>query len=147
MVLSMIQTHILIGDNEEAIIRYFGLSRIQYEVIQAHANVLPGGHPRYLAPELLDSEITSSESDIYGLSMVFLSLVTQESPFPYITRDDAVLRAARGGGRPTRPKTLPFHQPVNDMLWKLLEDMWAPEPAHRPSASFVVSALKEVFTI
>lgn len=143
------QRKILIGDNGEAMICDFGLSRIQHEITRTLTTICEEGKLRFLAPELTNGPEafrTSSGSDIYSLSMVFLALTTLAPPFSDMSSWRAA-GAACNGMRPGRPETLPFPPPINDQLWLLMQHMWAQEPAHRPSAPSVVKRLKETFHI
>lgn len=125
------------------------MSRIQHEVTRTLTRIQEGGRMRFLAPELFNSELfrTSTKSDVYSLAMVFLALITQEKPFAETTNAHKAFRRVMDGSRPIRPATLPFSRPVNDQVWSLMEHMWAQDPMNRPSAPFVVTALKEIFTL
>ena len=143
------QSNILIDDDGAAVISDLGCSRIQHEVTRTLTMIREGGKARFLAPELAtgpEEFRTSTKSDVYSLAMAFFALIMQEMPFADVKVHKVASLATRGS-RPIRPVTLPFSPPVNDQVWSLMEHMWAQDPMNRPSAPFVVTDLKEIFTV
>lgn len=66
--------------------------------------------------------------------MTFLALGTRNPPFKEYSRELEAMHAARLAIRPKRPRSLLFPDEYVDELWSLMEEMWAHEPADRPSA-------------
>ncbi|KAF8307519.1 kinase-like protein [Clavulina sp. PMI_390] len=138
--------NLLVNEDGETLICDFGLSRIHHEVTRTATHIQEGGHRRYIAPELASSPDdrfrTSKASDIYSLGLTFYSLVTLNIPFQDYWDFDAMSRI-RQGERPPRPtaSSLSASPNVEALLWNLIEDMWAHNPASRPSPAGVVERI------
>ncbi|KAF8294456.1 kinase-like protein, partial [Clavulina sp. PMI_390] len=141
--------NILIDDKGNALLSGFSLSHIDYEEPLKGAIIVEGGQFRYLAPEvhLFDSEKsfhTTPASDCYAFAMTILGLATLDKPFAEYQNEYAAANAAGKNQRPQRPLRESFgalDEAIVDMLWILLTEMWAHNPADRPSMRVVVSRL------
>lgn len=131
----------------------FGLGRIRQEVTRTQTTIRVGGRARFLAPELLDGTEefrTSEASDVYSLSMVILSAWAHERPFVDYPTEKAAGAAARRGQRPLKPlkhvlKGVPLNPATMELLWRLLEEMWAQDPRKRPSVQVVEASVDALF--
>jgi hypothetical protein len=75
--------------------------------------------------------------------MTFLELGTLQRPFPDIPNDLRAMFLTQQGHRPPRPASLGgLEALVCDVLWAVMEAMWAQDAADRPSASQVQTALE-----
>lgn len=145
----------LISDSGEPLLCDFGFSRIRHEITRTHTIVREGGRMRFLAPELLDGPEyfqTSKESDVYSLSLVFLSTWARKPPFAEHPNERAAGAAVRRGERPQRPpddilKEIACDDVTIDLFWSLLGEMWAHDPSDRPSAHEVESKLDALFDV
>ncbi|KAF8316879.1 kinase-like protein [Clavulina sp. PMI_390] len=116
----------------------FGLSRIRHEVTRTHTFVYQGGRARFLAPEISSGSIEriSKESDIFGLAMTLFNAWTGKVPFSEITNEQQIRSIIGDGKRPERPtSTVALESEANASFWRLLVDMWVPEPYRRPSSA------------
>ncbi|KAF8306453.1 kinase-like protein, partial [Clavulina sp. PMI_390] len=143
--------NILVDQSGHAYICDFGLSRIRYD-IDATLPMLPapaGGKLRYMAPELVENDTpessTTEKSDIFTLAMTFFALCSYSHPFTDVNELEAMLLLQHG----ERPANLKFAvampESVKQILWKLIKEMWAHEPASRPSSGSILDRLTAIF--
>ena len=92
------------------------------------------GTAAYLSPEQVRGASPRPESDVYSLGLVLLEALTGERAFPGPATEAAMARLHR-------PPALPTD--ASPALADLLSRMTALDPAHRPSAEAVTSALRE----
>lgn len=109
-----------------------------------------GGNARFMAPELSngmrENFRSSQASDIFALSMTFLSIWTRQPPFHEVQSARKVTTLLREGDRPTRPTRplgLPFDVEAN--FWALIVKLWAQEPRMRPPSEEVLGEIERVF--
>ncbi|KAF8995552.1 kinase-like domain-containing protein [Cyathus striatus] len=101
--------------------------------------------PRYVAPEVLISEINSSlsmEADIYSLGMVILHIVSGQIPFVHIKNDAQLLLAVMQGKQPKRESYLT--NLLTDNWWNLIVKCWAKSPSERPSIEMISTDLSNI---
>ncbi|KAF8311817.1 kinase-like protein, partial [Clavulina sp. PMI_390] len=132
----------------------FGQSRIRHEVTRTRTDMgrKSGGQYRFLAPELtkspLDKFRTTPKSDVYALAMLSLNIWTGEKPFAEIELEWQVCVGVVGGQRPKKPDRaqvpIPEEKKAKE-FYKLLEKMWAQDPAKRPAIEMVCGRFKEIF--
>jgi len=141
--------NVLIDTFGNALLCDFGFSRIRHEITRTFSEIRVGGRVRFLAPELLagpERFRTSVPSDIFSLSMIFFSTWAHAVPFAKITNEHAVEKHIRTGQRPTRPTThVRLHPEVEENLWQLIENMWAPDPSVRPPTDNMQRRLEAIF--
>ncbi|KAF8309478.1 kinase-like protein, partial [Clavulina sp. PMI_390] len=132
----------------------FGMGRIVHEVTRTFTlrkdSNNQGGKLRFMAPELTgetspENFRTSVASDIFSLSMLLLNLWQGQPPFRSML-EWTVAEAVVKGKRPPLPSlTLHFpHQDGQAAFWKLLNIMWAQQPALRPPSREVVQRMEEI---
>jgi serine/threonine protein kinase len=93
------------------------------------------GTAAYLSPEQASGEPVGPPTDVYATGLVLLQCFTRSIEYPGSVVESAVARLAR---QPQIPEYLPEHWRV------LLASMTARDPAQRPSARQLVSALRQV---
>src|SRR5882757_8666972 len=104
--------------------------------------VSSGDAVRYSAPELIECNNASAttHSDTYSFAMLTLECITEEVPFPNLTRDAAVIHARISKRRdPPRPDRQEARKRVSDGLWDLMMRCWSIKPDHRPTMEHVHS--------
>ena len=101
-----------------------------------------------MAPELLDLELSRGDltpyneaTDIYSLAMTIIEIYTSSSPFHQQRHDYDVEVALSVQARPSRPDVVGDLHGIDDYLWDIIQECWAQEPSHRPSASDVKQRL------
>ncbi|KAF7360266.1 Protein kinase domain-containing protein [Mycena venus] len=123
--------NILVTPSRRACLADFGLSSIVDEVSLRFTHSTAsgrGGTVRYQAPELLKEQMQIHYgSDIW----------TGKAPFFDVSLDATVIFKVLDGGRPSRPPTIPFDDP----LWLLLQDCWQERPCDRPNVSQIIEHL------
>ena len=130
----------------EAVLCDFGLTRIKHEVTRTQTSIREGSRLRYLAPELTfgpESFRTTAKSDVYSLAITFFHLSTLCTPFKELN-EWAAADAARCRRRPEKFNAPRFLAGSFDVLWELLELMWAHEKSARPTMAVVVDELQKI---
>jgi len=98
--------------------------------------VSSGDTVRYSAPGLIRDSNNSAtiHSDTYSFAMLILECITEEVPFPNLSRDAAVIHARISKEQcPPRPDGQDPKKRVSDGLWELMMRCWSTEPDRRPS--------------
>ena len=90
----------------------------------------------YASPELMMTEISTKESDVYAFSIVFYEIVTGKLPFRNLDPVTFFKNVVMGGLRPT------FEDPINDAYRDLIERCWDKDPKLRPTFDQIVEELK-----
>ncbi|KAJ7732237.1 kinase-like domain-containing protein [Mycena maculata] len=133
--------NILVTPSGRACIADFGLStmtdvmtlRFTHSTANSH-----GGTARYQAPELLLGEsLNHFGSDVYAFACVCYEILIGKVPFFELPNDMAVSLKVIGGHRPSRPSSTP----VDDGLWRLLQDCWQHASEERPTIAQIVQKL------
>ncbi|RSM58080.1 serine/threonine protein kinase [Actinoplanes sp. ATCC 53533] len=96
------------------------------------------GTPAYVAPERLDGKPAEPATDVYGLGVLLFEMLTGQPPYPVDTWEE--LAAARAGGAPGLPSTLP--PALRELVRRCLVD----EPERRPTAVAVGDGLTDLVT-
>ncbi|KAF9259832.1 kinase-like protein [Marasmius fiardii PR-910] len=132
--------NVLITPDERACIGDFGLSRIvdTYALtLSASTANQPKGTTRYLSPELLSTDQSSTStrlSDVYAFACVCYEIFTGNVPF-YGLNDPAVIVAVLLHKKhPPRPESMTL---LNDEMWSFMVDCWNADPLRRPGAEEV----------
>ncbi|KAK7037707.1 hypothetical protein VNI00_010933 [Paramarasmius palmivorus] len=138
--------NILITPSFRACIADFGLSQVlETELLKDETTPEPEddsgyrGTVRWTAPEILEGRMATKQSDIYSCGCVFYEIITQRRPFEELRSDAAVLFAIVRGKRPNRPSDTVMPR---EELWSLMQNCWTHEPALRPAAGQLVTALE-----
>jgi serine/threonine protein kinase len=93
----------------------------------------------YLSPEQLRGEDPTEGTDVYALGLLGYEILTGEGPFPASGRVDSNLAHLRS---PPRPLTA-LRPDVDESLSALLARCLSKDPGKRPSARFIVEALRD----
>ncbi|CAE7148696.1 unnamed protein product [Rhizoctonia solani] len=96
---------------------------------------------RFAAPEILDGEPHTIESDVYALGM---QILTGELPYAGMS-DQAAVASVFRQLNPPRPvfNGVISNQRANDKLWGLLLRCWNHDPESRPTAAEVLIEIAE----
>lgn len=89
------------------------------------------GTPHYAAPELLRGGVASVQSDIYGVGMVGLELLTGQKIFPERRPTRSSLEHRKQQLLNHLRRTLPPYVSCNEELVSIMERFLAPEPEDR----------------
>ena len=125
-----------------------GLSRVHHTVSRSLTYARTTENYRYLAPELVHSLWSESnsdattpiplrpteDSDLYAAGMTFFELGTQQRPLSHIRSPERAAEMAMIGERPRKPPSLGGvnREPGLTELWEWMECLWAHEPEERP---------------
>ncbi len=96
------------------------------------------GTSGYLSPEQLRGEDPTEGTDIYALGLLGYEILAGEGPFPVRGKVDLNLAHLRSPPRPVSALRPEVDETLSDLLVRCL----AKEPEKRPSARFVVDALR-----
>ncbi|MBF9072488.1 serine/threonine-protein kinase [Streptacidiphilus fuscans] len=94
------------------------------------------GTPAYVAPETAEGRPQTAAVDVYGAGIMLYELLTGQPPF----QGDGALQILQAhlSQRPERPRTMP------EPLWTVIERCLEKDPARRPSAVALATALRTV---
>ncbi|KAG8907351.1 hypothetical protein FRB99_004598 [Tulasnella sp. 403] len=135
-------TNVLIGDDGDAMLSDFGLSKIIDDVPSGlTSSNMAGGTLRWMAPEvLLNGKKPDVLADIYSFGLLALEIMTGRIPFHKYGSDVTVTQA-----KIRKEKILPADYPElgeKDPIWPLLRKCTKRNPTSRPTASKVVKELR-----
>jgi len=138
--------NVLINAEGEAVLCDFGIGRLRHAVHDSSFTIRASGKWRYMAPELFTETGAlrpTEASDIYALSMTFLTIVTGRPPFSEHGSYFGHSSASHKGIRPPKPEEMiALTKNQADSLWVLLTSMWDDDPSARPRGTFVYDYLK-----
>jgi len=133
-------SNVLMDMNGNAYLADFGLLSIVLEFRSVpYVSTAIGSSVRWAAPELFevpdkDDGTTlqlSMPSDIYSFGSVMLQVLSGNTPYHEIKRDDQVLYAIARGMKPPRPPT----SHMTDKCWEFIQQCWTSlQENKRPSA-------------
>ncbi|EIN05495.1 hypothetical protein PUNSTDRAFT_145914 [Punctularia strigosozonata HHB-11173 SS5] len=136
--------NVLINREGKAKLCDFGLSKVLQELSRGARSSLGLTNYRWLAPELMYSEIPvfpSNATDVFSFAMLCLELITEEPPYADMNDFQVVIALGQNKQLPARPATLAARRWLSDQLWTLMEDCWNLDPPSRPAARNIKSKL------
>jgi len=94
---------------------------------------------RWMAPEVLLSNMFTSKSDVFSFGVLMWEIVTLGStPYKHLKTEQVVQEVARNGQRPDRPEY------CHPQLYKIMSRCWCHEPEARPTFGKLVKQLDEL---
>ncbi|KAJ6465314.1 kinase-like domain-containing protein, partial [Mycena sanguinolenta] len=130
--------NVLVTQSGRAVLADFGLASVaDSKVLVSTSSSKRGGTVRWQAPELFGECRNSFASDVYAFSCVCYEIFTGDLPFCDLLKDGAVILAVMEGKRPRRSSSIP------DNVWDLMAECWKAVPEERPSATHIVSRLRD----
>ncbi|KZT20757.1 kinase-like protein [Neolentinus lepideus HHB14362 ss-1] len=138
-------TNVVIDAMGNPLLADFGVSKIVEDITGVPFTQSRGVSEsyRWFAPELcIGAGIMSLQADVYAYGMTVLELLTHTQPFAYIKHTTEVVVEVARGNRPRRPTEAEVVQRgLEDNLWKIMCDCWAPERIDRPSIQDIIERL------
>jgi serine/threonine protein kinase len=141
------KANILINDSGHACLADFSLLTIVPDQSTIIPTCIGGGTIPWMSPELLDPEKfglkevrPTKESDCYALGMVIYEVLSGQTPFAP-SQSLAVICKILEGTRPERPHE-EGGKPFTDVIWRVLERCWEPQPRDRIGAKAVLPGLE-----
>ena len=113
--------NVLVDDNYRAKISDFGLS--------AKRNVAAIGTPFWMAPELLEGGLISTQSDVYSFGVTLWELMTHKTPYDNVRQPTAEITKMVREGK-LRPDC---SEGLDPELAKVMDRCWSQEPGRRPT--------------
>ncbi|KAF7440855.1 hypothetical protein PC9H_001203 [Pleurotus ostreatus] len=140
--------NILVSASSEARICDFGMSKIIEEVTEQAASVTltTSGSARWLAPELIEGNITSptKATDSYAFAMTALELLTGKHPYANQKRNAAVIHEKVVKRLlPPRPRNDDADKWISNDIWALMLACWQ-SAEDRPSLADIRSHLERI---
>jgi serine/threonine-protein kinase len=110
----------------------FGIARLLGEPASTTTGTVMGT-VHYMAPEAISGQDCTAASDVYGAGVTLYELLAGELPF---TGHAAAIMHGHMTATPSRPAGVP------DRLWNLVSGCLSKNPADRPSAAALATALR-----
>lgn len=146
----------MVDESGNARIMDFGLATIAPNPHSLMSSLDDGYTARWSAPEILKSEPTSRESDIFSFGMVIIEvggvqLIPCRPPYPSMkvftgkapffgNPNPAVVVSIICGRRPERPS----HATFTDCLWELTQKCLEQVPSDRPNVEQALETLRKL---
>ncbi|XP_042889572.1 tyrosine-protein kinase Src42A-like [Penaeus japonicus] len=130
--------NVLVGENNTVKVADFGLSRlVKEDEYEAHAGAK---FPiKWTAPEALSFSRFSTKSDVWSFGVFLMEVATLgASPYPGMTNAEVVDALDRGYRMPC-PRECPH------LLYTIMMECWAKEPANRPTFETLRWKLEDYF--
>eukprot|EP00899_Mesostigma_viride_P012543 jgi/Mesvir1/2128/Mv16654-RA.2 len=133
-------TNLLVDGQWNTKLADFGISRILEDSLLPMTQAI--GSPGWMAPELFKGAKYDGKVDVYSYGIVLWELLSLSPPYAGMGLDHEPLaliyKVCMERLRPTRPRAAP------DLLWALIEDCWADDPASRPGFTSVLQRLDAI---
>uniref|UniRef100_J3MWS1 Protein kinase domain-containing protein n=1 Tax=Oryza brachyantha TaxID=4533 RepID=J3MWS1_ORYBR len=144
--------NILLGQNLQAKIADFGLSKTYLSETQTHITITPAGTAGYIDPEYYQTGRLTESSDVYSFGIVMLEIATGESPI--IQGEGHIVQRVKrkivaGNIHLIADARLGGAYDVSSM-WKVVDTALlctADVVAQRPTMSIVVAQLRECLAL
>jgi len=116
----------------------FGLSKSESLNTAATQSTMGGakGTPAYMAPELLDSNTFTEETDVYAYALVIWEVLTGDIPWRGLNPMQVGMQILAKQARPAVPEGAPAD------LVALMQRCWAHEPDARPTFAAIKAELR-----
>ncbi|KAF8335914.1 kinase-like domain-containing protein [Cantharellus anzutake] len=124
--------NVLITLDGHASICDFGLSRIMDDNPTGFTSTVVGMSLRFSAPELLDGDEKTMESDVYAYGCACIEILLEKKPYDDIRTDIALLTAIASGTLPVAPEQL--NECGSLLPLHMLNECWSRKPSNRPGA-------------
>ena len=119
--------------------RDFGLSQSESLNTAATQSTMGGGGakgtPAYMAPELLESNTFTEETDVYAYALVIWEVLTGDIPWRGLNPVQVAMQILTKQARPAVPEGAPAD------LVALMQRCWAHEPDARPCFAAIKAEL------
>lgn len=94
---------------------------------------------RWMAPEVLLSNVYTSKSDVFSFGILMWEIVTLAStPYRQLETSQVIREVANNGLRPERPKY------CHSQLYRIMSQCWSTNPEDRPTFKDLVSQLDKM---
>ncbi|KAG6332469.1 hypothetical protein ID866_6619 [Astraeus odoratus] len=131
--------NVLISDNGLPLLHNFGFSLIAISSFSMSATIPTGaGTLRWKAPELLDGDNQTLETDVWAFGMLMLELFTRMDPFHSCSKMETVIYSIIRGP-PARPSDEDTCFRLTDGWWNICLSCWERDPQQRPTMSQIIA--------
>lgn len=134
-------SNILLDDDLHPKLTDFGLSVKQHRLhsMTYQSSIAISHKSTYSAPEVLNCETFTKESDVCSFAMIFYQIITEKVPFKKIKNDQQLLEEVYFNNiRPEFPDKIP------DCYRNLIESCWVQNPDDRLSFDQIVEILENM---
>jgi serine/threonine-protein kinase len=127
-------SNIMIDGDGNARITDFGIAGFAEEF---RADEVGAGTPAYMAPEQLEGESVSAQSDIYSLGLVLYEVFTGKRAFEAPSLHE-LIALRRGESTPTRPSSIV--KDLDPVIERVIDRCIAKDPSARPQSALQIAA-------
>lgn len=138
--------NVLLSLNGDAKLIDFGLAKILRLNSATSTSMKGAGTVAWQAPEILNGDPRSTETDVWAFGMVVVEYLTRKPPF-WDAKDSGtiVTRIILKKDRPSRGDVdLEYAPKCWQELWDLASRCWSQKPSDRPEMKYIVDYLTEV---
>jgi len=113
----------------------FGLSIILDGGPTGHTSSNFGGSLRFLAPELLDENTRTVQTDIYAYACTCIEILFDREPYHQLSKEGPLIRAISNHEPPFESLNEELTFPL---FWRILKRCWGHDRSSRPSLGLIV---------
>ncbi|KAI6001464.1 kinase-like domain-containing protein [Pisolithus albus] len=111
--------NVMVSGDRRALLTDFGLSTLNTSTFNMTVETIHGYSPHWTAPELLDSCLPSTASDVWAFGMTILELFTRAAPFHDCSNFGQIFTRLIKGMLPHRPAPESTQSRLTDAWWEI----------------------------
>eukprot|EP01080_Neovahlkampfia_damariscottae_P000888 gene888-9799_t len=129
--------NILIGFDEKPKVADFGLSKLFDE----NCEKMITGTPQYTAPEILNGEPATKQSDIYSFGILLFELYSESKAYENIKNHFQIWKMVRNGERPSLKGS---DEAIPIEIMKIVQKCWSPTVKVRPTFEEIANLFRNM---
>jgi len=131
--------NVLINGEGRASIGGFGLSIILDGGPTGHTSSNFAGSLRFLAPELLEEDARTMQTDVYAYGCTCIEILFDQEPYHQLSKEGPLIRAIANNEPPFEPSNGEVTFPS---VLRILKRCWDHDPSSRPPLNLIVDTIQ-----